>query len=68
MGSIVKFSETRCGLRKRPTRYTPAMASDSDLRRLRAMIEGDPLEAYQHDQERAQMAAGRRMAARAATP
>ena len=68
MGSVVKFSETRCGLRKRPTRYTPAMASESDLRKLRAMIEGDPLEAYQRDLDRTQMAAGRRLAAKAATP
>jgi hypothetical protein len=64
MGSIVKFSETRCGLRKRPTRYTPEMASASDLRKLRALYEGDPAEAFQREQARALEAAGRRLAAR----
>lgn len=27
MGSIVKLSETRCGMRKRPTKWSPDMAA-----------------------------------------
>lgn len=64
MGAVIKFSETRCGLRPRPRKWTPEMASPSDLRRLRALIEGDPLEAYQRDQERLQELTARRQVAK----
>ena len=38
MGELVKFSETRCGFRKRSKAYTPDMANPETLRRLRALV------------------------------
>lgn len=53
MAAVIKFSETKCGLRKRFKAYTPAMANADDLRKLRAMVEGDPLESWQKSLEKA---------------
>ncbi len=64
MGSIVKLSETRCGFRPRPRKWSPEMASPHDLKRLRALYEGDPAEAFQRDQERLQELSARRQVAR----
>jgi hypothetical protein len=40
------------------------MASPHDLKRLRALYEGDPAEAFQRDQERLQELSARRQVAR----
>lgn len=54
MGSVVKLSETACGLRKRKTRWEPSMHAPADLARLRALLDGDPLENWQVRQEAAE--------------
>jgi hypothetical protein len=64
MGSIYELHPGKAVMRKRPTRYTPDMASASDLRKLRALYEGDPAEAFQREQAKAIEAAARRIAAR----
>jgi hypothetical protein len=64
MAVIYELHPGKAVMRKRPTRYTPDMASPSDLRKLRALYEGDPAEAFQREQARQLEAAARRMAAR----